>query len=158
MTKTTSKDPTDKTTVELLILAHRSQLVILSMLTKTVTTVLNYPTTQIGDVRLAIDHIASSLIPHAVPDSRLHCTLTADDTQLTVQVTTTSSRRQLPDQHSYSWNALRTFTDTITATQKHYNTTASGYPTTITLTYSPETAQDLAEAVRSRAQRTSQPR
>ncbi|WP_054811542.1 anti-sigma factor [Nocardia arizonensis] len=119
------------TPVEIRVAASVTQLPIVRGLAETLVLLSDFTLDEVADIRLAVDEVCSTLIAIAVPETSLLCRFTIGETELHVNVSGTAATEGLPDQRSFGWHVLRTLTDSVEATQEPFDTTASGYPTTV---------------------------
>ncbi|WP_345495753.1 ATP-binding protein [Nocardia callitridis] len=119
------------TPVEIRVAAAVSQLPIVRGLAETLVLLSDFTLDEVADIRLAVDEVCSNLIAVAAPDTSLHCRFTVGENELFVRVSAIAGKAGLPDERSFGWHVLRTLTDAVEANQDSFDSTASGYPTTV---------------------------
>ncbi len=119
------------TPVEIRVAASVTQLPIVRGLAETLVLLSDFTLDEVADIRLAVDEVCSTLIAVALPETSLLCRFTIGEAELLVHVSGIAANEGLPDQRSFGWHVLRTLTDSVEATQNPYDSTASGYPTTV---------------------------
>ncbi|MEV6426490.1 anti-sigma factor [Nocardia sp. NPDC051463] len=115
--------------------AELGQLIMLRALAETVALIADFALDEVADIRLVLDEVATSLILDAVPDSTLDCAFRYDDNHMWVHVASVGAARPAVGEDSFGWHIVRTLTDSLTATQEHYDATMSGYPTAVDFTW-----------------------
>ncbi|MBC7304777.1 MAG: anti-sigma factor [Nocardia sp.] len=117
--------------VEIRVAAQLTQLPIVRGLAETLVLLSDFTLDEVADVRLAVDEVCSTIIAIAGPDTLLTCEFLVGDAELQVRVDGVAATQGMPDQRSFGWHVLRTLCDEVIADQQDFDSTASGYPTTV---------------------------
>ncbi|MFJ4653314.1 anti-sigma factor [Nocardia sp. NPDC088792] len=119
------------TTIGLRVSAEPGQLVMLRALAETVGLVADFGIGEVGDIRLALDEVATELVRNAQPGSMLDCDLAYDADGMTVQMTALESSRGVMTEESLSGDIVRTLTVAVHTYQEAASIAGTGFPTLV---------------------------
>ncbi|WP_028476719.1 anti-sigma factor [Nocardia sp. CNY236] len=131
MTNISAEQGLCSTPVDIRVAASVTQLPIVRGLAETLVLLSDFTLDEVADIRLAVDEACSTLIAVAAPETSLNCRFSVGISELLVRVEGIAAKPGLPDQRSFGWHVLRTLTDTVNTAQDSFDTTVSGYPTTV---------------------------
>ncbi|MEV0684975.1 ATP-binding protein [Nocardia sp. NPDC050378] len=130
----TVADSTHATSTHLRIDADLGQLVMVRAVAETAAHLAGFTPDEIADIRVAVDEAATSLILAAVPDTRLHCDVTADGFRLRIAVQALCVEPDPVDETAFGWNVLHSITDHLATGSDRDRGELDGFPVTITFT------------------------
>ncbi|WP_319943037.1 anti-sigma factor [Nocardia aurantia] len=110
------------------------QLTMLRALAETVTLMADFALDEVTDIRVALDEIATCLLPAAVPGSSIECEFDFDGDRMTVRVIGLATRLGMIDEDSFGWHVLRTITDTLVVHETDTDGSGLGHPVVIEFT------------------------
>lgn len=128
----TVADSAHATSIHLRIDADLGQLVMLRAVAETAALIADFTLEEVADIRVAVDEVATCLILAAVPDTRLHCDVSADGFRMRISVHALCVDPDPIDETELGWNVLHTITDHLSADRGHGNGHRGGYPVGIT--------------------------
>jgi serine/threonine-protein kinase RsbW len=107
------------------------QLTMLRALAETVTLMADFALDEVTDIRVALDEIATCLLPAAVPGSSIECEFGFDGDRMTVRVIGLSIEPHVIDENSFGWHVLRTITDTLVVHETDTDGSGLGHPVVV---------------------------
>ncbi|MFD6451898.1 ATP-binding protein [Nocardia sp. NPDC055165] len=127
-------DSTRATSTRVQIDADLSQVVMLRAVAETVALIAGFTVDEVADIRVALDEAATCLILDAVPESEIHCEVTADGFRIRVAVSAVCDSDHPVDTTGFGWHVMHSITDHLTADHEAYDREQGGYPVGITFT------------------------
>jgi len=93
--------------------AEISQLLMLRAVAETAAMVAGFLIDEITDLRVALDEIATCLMVHAVPETRIRCEFSADKRGMRMEVGAVSMVADPIDETGLGWQVLEASTDRL---------------------------------------------
>jgi serine/threonine-protein kinase RsbW len=127
-------DSTRATSTRVQIDADLSQVVMLRAVAETVALIAGFTVDEVADIRVALDEAATCLILDAVPESEIHCEVTADGFQIRIAVTAVCGSDHPIDTTGFGWHVLHTITDHLAVDHDAYDRKQGGHRVAIAFT------------------------
>jgi serine/threonine-protein kinase RsbW len=127
-------DSTRATSTRVQIDADLSQVVMLRAVAETVALIAGFTVDEVADIRVALDEAATCLILDAVPESEIHCEVTADGFRIRIAVTAVCGSDHPIDTTGFGWHVLHTITDHLAVDHDAYDRKQGGHRVAIAFT------------------------
>ncbi|MEV0855402.1 ATP-binding protein [Nocardia fluminea] len=127
-------DSTRATSTRVRLDADLSQVVMLRAVAETVALIAGFTVDEVADIRVALDEAATCLILDAVPESEIHCEVSADAFRIRIAVSAICDSDHPIDTTGFGWHVMHSITDHLAAEHAAYDHEQEGYPVTIAFT------------------------